>query len=602
MQQATGADTDAPSDKPAQDDEQTGWGFIQSPRWPKPTFDINSIDEAEAPQPAFKQPVQPAAPSYSPPDSEYEPASTAAAPPIAGPRQVNPAYQRSSETRFEPQPYAAQQAQRSAAKPIASVGSNDSYASNYNTGNFARMPQRAEYDHSDDDGFDPAPRGKRGGSARPSSLKRRPPTRSRSTYRNKNNLLFFGAAGVLVVLLLVFGIILINRNFGGISGFFRNVFGGSPILKDPVVSSGVNKDGAECWEITVYAREGNTIYMRVGSETKSDVIGRGNYKILQIPKYMFLPEEPVDSETANLVPDVRIITKDKEEIIVDIPPIPVQVPPLTLTVTSPAEATLQVGRNKVTVAGTVDDGAVAVTLNGETVPVAADGAFSIDYTLPEVGSHTLMLEARKNGHQIARHTLQVEYTQTEANIDVDRTTLRAPGDGDTATVKGTVDANSTISLSGPAGVTLGSPNINNATGLFSFTVQMAAVGHYPIEINISKDGVSSSGTIIVERAPVYADYTAKVYKMAYDRMLKEPQHTAAYKCVGKVTEVLQTEPYVIAKLNTSSGDILFEYHNTTASVSTEDKQTYNVFGDYVGIDEGTGLPLVYGWFITKSSN
>ena len=88
--------------------------------------------------------------------------------------------------------------------------------------------------------------------------------------------------------------------------------------------------------------------------------------------------------------------------------------------------------------------------------------------------------------------------------------------------------------------------------------------------------------------------------MDYDRMKNETLHKASYKCVGKVAEVVQTEPYVVARLTTDSGDLLFEYHNTAATVDTTDGKTYNIFGDYAGMDEATGLPKIYCWFITKN--
>ena len=53
-------------------------------------------------------------------------------------------------------------------------------------------------------------------------------------------------------------------------------------------------------------------------------------------------------------------------------------------------------------------------------------------------------------------------------------------------------------------------------------------------------------------------------------------------------------------LTTDSGDLLFEYHNTAATVDASDGKTYNIFGDYAGMDEATGLPKIYCWFITKN--
>jgi hypothetical protein len=128
---------------------------------------------------------------------------------------------------------------------------------------------------------------------------------------------------------------------------------------------------------------------------------------------------------------------------------------------------------------------------------------------------------------------------------------------------------------------------------------MSSVGHYEVTITAAKNGNSTSETVTVEYAPDYNAYTASVHRLDYARMQNEPNHKASYKCPGTVAEILQAEPYVIAKLKTDSGDLLFEYHGTAASVSMDDNKTYTLWGDYNGVDAETGLPKVYCWFITK---
>lgn len=595
--------------------ERPGWGFVRSPRWPKPSFDINTVEdipEVQAPDaPVFDGSPQESAeyiePSYDAP--AYEKSAYHASeynepdyeqPPVPRYRTTAPA------SRLNPQPLQAQQ-RPNPKEPIASVGGYESGSAGY-LGSFGRAPQHAAVYNTDDEdvSYSPPARKRTAPPAMSQTApmkKQMPVSKSRggaSSFHSgrRKNMLFWGAVGVLVVLLIVFGAILINRNYGGIGGFFRNVFGGSPILKDPVVTEGLNGDGVDCYIITVYAREGNTITMRVGDDERSDVIGSSNQKILRIPKASFLPEEPVDGATADLVPDVRVTTEDGEVFQLEIPPIPVQVPALTVTLSEPATSSISVNKSKVTFAGKVDDGTVGVFVEGQPLSVNADGTFSGEYPLTELGVFNVTLEARKNGYQIFRQAFNVDYTQAEANIELDKSTLRASA-SDTATVKGTTDPGATLSVTGPGGVTLGTPNINAATGIFSFTAQMAEVGHYDLEVTVTKDGLSTTGTITVERAPDYAAYTAAVHKMDYSRMKNETLHKAAYKCVGKVAEIVQTDPYIIAKLTTDSGDLLFAYHNTAATVEASDGKTYNVFGDYAGIDETTGLPMIYGWFITK---
>ena len=584
-----------PEEPETEEAERPNWGFVRSPRWPKPSFDLNTVDELPEEE-EYVRPHDPNAPLA--PQEPAEPSYDAYAPPVRGFRNVD------VPGRFNPQPMQGAQQNRTPVQPIGSVGGYDDESVPYQRG-FGRAPQQhaagAGYGAPKDEQQKvPAARKTQYPPAKSAAAKSG--SRPRTAYRSKKNknTIFYAAAAVLVVALLVLGGILIARNYGGIGGFFRSVFGGSPILKDAVVTEGVNANGVDCYIITVYARAGNTITVRLNGQEVSDVINSSNEKEIRIPKADFLPSEPVDGTTAELKPDISITTKDGAVVPVDVKPIPVQVPALSLTVTEPSAASVSVGKAAVTFSGTVNDGTVGVFVEGQPLSVNADGTFSGEYTLSDLGVYTLTLEARKNGYQIARQAFNIDYTQAEASIDLDAATLRAPSGSDTATVKGTIDAGATLAVTGPSGVTVGTPNVNAATGIFSFTAKMAEIGHYTLDVTITKDGRATSGTINVERAPDYAAYTAAVHRMDYSRMKNETLHKAAYKCIGKVAEVIQTAPYTIARLTTDSGDLLFEYHNTAATVDASDGKTYNVFGDYAGMDEATGLPKIYCWFITKN--
>lgn len=581
------------------------WGFVQPPSWPKPTFDINAVDEMPNPEPAFVPPAQepPAAAPFMRPESDSAP----------GPAYQAP-YSGAQADYYAPEESYAEQGDSYEDDPgfrpktIASVGDYDSTGA-FNTGNFGRMPRRADYDDQDDSYSSASSRkGKSTGrSSRGSSsgLNRRSGgrrSRGGSSYRgggNRNTLIFFGAAGLLVVLLVVFAGIILRNNFGGVGGFFRSVFGGTPILKPVTTGEGISDSGNEVWEVTVYARKGNEVVMRVAGQEKADVIGGSNQKLLQIPKEMLVPEEPWDGPTAELAPEVYIKTDKGEEIPVEVPPFTVNVPALNLQVTTPQGSAIAVSRSKVTFAGTVNDGSVAVTVQGQPLTVEADGRFTGEYDVGAVGSHSLTVEAKKAGYQIARATFQVDYTQSQAYIDVDRGSIRASADGDVANVKGKVKAGATITATcADSRASIGTPSVDGE-GNFSFSVTMSEIGAYTIDVSISQDGRTSSGIIVVERAPVLKTYSESAYKVNYARMMDEPTHAGSYRCIGTVTEVIQDEPFHIARLQTSDGDIIFEYHNNAAKVEVGDGMTYNVFGDYIGKDEETGLPLVYGWFIIK---
>jgi hypothetical protein len=576
------------------------WGFVRSPKWPKPTFDLNAVDdlpqpEEQAQESVYEQPV------YEQPVYDEEPFED------AGPQEYRPPIPqqgfRAPGRRFDPQPLQDANEQGSV-RTIGSVGDYDSGTPAYQ-GGFGRAPKRAVvYNMEDDnDEYSPAPRKRpapipqsSGKSRLPSSMQRTKPSALRGGRRN--NMVILGAGALLAILLIVLGVVFINKNYIGFGGFFRSVFGGSPILKDPEVTEGKNDAGVDCYIITVYAKKGSTVAIKLGDQEKSQEITSPQI-LLRIPKVSLLPSEPVDGTTAVVNPDIYVKTADGEDFPLTIP-INVNVPALNFILTEPAADSVAVSKPKVAFSGTVDAG-TTVTVGEQALTVDENGNFSGEYQLPDIGMHTLTVEAKKNGYQITRQTVQVDYTNAEANIEWTKSSLRA-AEGDTATVKGTVDPGTTIEIDQskvPSGVTVGTPNVNSTTGFFSFTVKMPEVGHYELALTVTKDGKSTAGTVVVERAPDYAAYTAAVYKMDYDRMAKETLHKAAYKCIGKVTEITQSEPYTLAKLTTDKGDILFEYHGSAATVELNDNKTYSIFGDYAGVDETTGLPVVYCWFITK---
>ena len=593
------------TDEPAEG-ERPNRGFVRSPRWPKPTFDINAIDALEEDNLTKAQPYDDSdsAKGYNSIEALQDQVQTQSRQePIYGDPQIyteSASYENSSDN-FDPQPLHSQEATYSK-QPFSSVGEYEDSSAAYQ-GRFGRAPQHtAVYSMDDDDLGQPShsqydrtqkPRGS-------TAYKRMPATAGRysgSRAKHSNNTVFLIAVSVMLVLLVVFGVMLINKNYGTLGGFFKSVFGGSPILKNPEVEEGLNDEGVECYIITVHAREGNTITVRVGGNEQSGIIGRSNQKAIRIPKASLLPDTPVEGETADVVPDIRITTKEGEVYQLDIPPVSVNVPKLSLNLTTPASESITVTRSEVLIEGTVDDGA-EVFVGDQKLTTSVGGEFTGKHNLGELGVYTLTIEARKNGYQIARKELDVDYSQAAANIKLDKSTLRTTSE--TAVIKGETDPGATMEIRGPQSVTIGTPNVNAATGFFSFSVQLPSIGAYELDVSITKSGLTTTGTIFVERAPDYAAYTASVHRMDYSRMTNETLHKAAYKCVGKVTSVLQTEPYVVAKLETSSGELVFEYHNTAASIDAGDGKTYNVFGDYKGLDKETGLPLIYAWFITKT--
>ena len=85
----------------------------------------------------------------------------------------------------------------------------------------------------------------------------------------------------------------------------------------------------------------------------------------------------------------------------------------------------------------VDDPTSAVYVNDMQFTVDEAGAFEGVYTLETEGTHTINVEARKNGYAIARQTFQVTYSTGAA------TTPGTTGGGTSASTPGTLPSGAT---------------------------------------------------------------------------------------------------------------------------------------------------------------
>ncbi|MDD3921137.1 MAG: zinc-ribbon domain-containing protein [Eubacteriales bacterium] len=592
------------------DPARPSWGFVRSPQWPTPNFDMNSVEDfvpEEVPdyQPAHNsayvpaEPVPPVEQAYYPPVQQ---SYTAPQPPYAPAEEY--------DARFVPQQQDA--AWEQPVQPVQPIGTVGDYDEELPRAGFGRAPQRAAVYSTEDERDVPFEAHKPRRSAAPARTKSfddsfgstRKPARSRSSLGrgvDQKKLIFIGVAALLVILILVFGVILINKNYGTVGNFFSSVFGGSPVLKDPTIVEGTMKGDIPCYSVTVYAKAGNVVRAKVGDKQMEGIIGKTNEMVVNIPKTSLLPAEAVDGDTAEITPDIRLFTEEGEEIELKMPAVTVQVPALSFAVTSPETTSLSVSNGTVAFAGTADVG-TAVFVNGQQIATSEDGSFAGEYTVPDLGVYDLALEAKKAGYQVAKASYHVDYTVSEANITFENTTLRATEEAATTTVKGTTDAGASMTATADAGAEVSAINVA-ADGSFSFVVTMEKVGHYNVELTVTKSGVSSTKTVVVERAPKVDEY--QTHKFDYDRMVKETKHVASYECIGKIDEILHpysdAEPYVYAKMTVDGNQLVFEYRNAKYAANLQADTKKKVCADYNGIHEETGLPLVYAWFIYDSS-
>ena len=187
---------------------------------------------------------------------------------------------------------------------------------------------------------------------------------------------------------------------------------------------------------------------------------------------------------------------------------------------------------------------------------------------------------------------------TEVRLSVDNSIKRSDT-ASTMTVNGTMETGASISVSG---VELeGAVTQDSNAGTFSFTVKTANVGVYEAVITATKGDAVRTSTVYLEHQPDRDSYMKGVYKMNYNNIKQYPTHKQGYKIVGKVTEVIQSTPYVKARIQTSDGDMIFCYYSGVAAIEARDGKTYELYGDPYGTDDASGLPQLHAWFILKRS-
>ena len=172
---------------------------------------------------------------------------------------------------------------------------------------------------------------------------------------------------------------------------------------------------------------------------------------------------------------------------------------------------------------------------------------------------------------------------------------------DTIAVRAKAPAGSTVTVScdsSNASIDNVNPPVGE-DGSFSFNVKMAFAGDYTIHMTCtSESGQVSERDMHVQRAPEWSSYTRGAWAMNYSSFSYASKQ--AYNIKGTVTEIIEEGDYILAMLELSDGNkLLIEYHNHYASAGavTVGSSYEKIYGRPDGLDETTGLPKCYVWFI-----
>lgn len=442
---------------------------------------------------------------------------------------------------------------------------------------------------------------------------------------------------IVAALLVVLGItaIILGSAYDGLGNFTSHAFGGNPFMRPTTLETSTMEDGSPAYKITVYAPNGSSVRFTHGSLNQQEQIKVDNRIIFRIPEAFWMPSEPAETNPHLVTPNLTLITKDGEEVPITefivheldlivgalgqtnpegnaytekdaekgvaVTAIPIEVPSIVMTLTSPVEMNLAVSSPSLLVEGKVESNLVEVTVNGVAVVVDDTGAFSHTVTLENVGAQTVLVEAKRAGYMTARQEIKVDYSLESVNFSLDEgVALRTKSS--TLTLKGKVSPGSTISVTGVE--LAGEPTVLS-DGSFTIEISMPEVGFADATILVSNGGLTTQETLHVERAPADSSaFKENAQRLDYDRCVETPFHKQDYyqkECT--VVEIINAEPYVIAKIKFTSGRVAYIiYHNSyDGAAEIEEGKTYSIGCIPNGLYEETGCPYLYTWFVWRES-
>ncbi len=401
-------------------------------------------------------------------------------------------------------------------------------------------------------------------------------------------ILFWGLIGLLLALIVVFGLYIAKKNFDGDVGkMFASIGtifnkGGSDDVNanDPssTADAGSQMYTATITESTdpttnevsylldIAAPTGSVIRVITDATLTTDTatVASNDHIIINIPRDVFMPNAPVDSETLTLKPNIQAISPDGQTMQITIPEITVTVPSLSMTVTEPLSDTVNAtyDNSPIAIMGQVNDydSEIAVFVNDEQVYVDSTGFFTASYTpkatvaaattVPEstpeaaettadgtetpdpaatdeadasaeepdadtvadetdtvpvaTGStETIVIEARKNNYVTARKVITVEpYVMQTMSFVLGNDQKGLSSAEGSVTITGTCTPGAQITAtSSSTDVTFGQPTVTE-TGTFTLIVSVAKVGAFDVELVGKLEGYyDGTITAIVERPP-----------------------------------------------------------------------------------------------------
>ena len=220
-------------------------------------------------------------------------------------------------------------------------------------------------------------------------------------------ILFWGLIVLLLALIAVFGMYIAKKNFDGdVGAMFASIgtiFGKGNSDDVNAADPSATTDPASqmytasiseytdpstnvvSYDIDIAAPTGSAIRIITDATLKTDTatVAANDRITLRIPRDVFMPNAPVDTETLTLQPNIQAISPDGQTMQITVPPITVTVPSLSMTITEPATDSVNAtfDNSPIAIIGQVNnyDGEIAVFVNDQQVYVDSTGMFTASY-------------------------------------------------------------------------------------------------------------------------------------------------------------------------------------------------------------------------------
>ena len=362
-------------------------------------------------------------------------------------------------------------------------------------------------------------------------------------------------------------------------------------------------------------------------------------RIVRIPAEIFYKNAPLEEETVEFTPDIRVTKEDGTSFKVACASFKRTFPKLTISITEPVpndtEIIMAPEGNVVQIRGTVspapDPLPDAVTINGVGTTVYEDGSFMYEYKLHDgIGedeSEEVTIVARKNNYVIDTETLTIyayKFIPEPMKLEVknDASTLRADKSGK-ITVTGTTLPGATLTATSDnaSDVLCGSVTVDN-DGNFSFQISMESefYGMSVITLDAVKEGAESGSTKFTvtkgfedykafqkyyQKTKSYIevnikDSSSNTFKIS-DLLANVAQYannSYGFRVSATVTEVIENDGDMIVKMTILKTNEVVYVHNLSTKWTPGENvgSKYNVYGNFVGTYGDTGCCEFLGWF------